>query len=103
MDEKQKDSYILASVDRIWKYPHAKVYHNWDADTPIAYLEKYIKLQGVPRNIRRDQAQAFKSRQFEIFCNNKNTKPILAPAGDLRANGMIEGLIQHKTTAISNK
>ena len=39
-------------------------------------------------------SQAFKSRQFEIFCNNHNFKLIMAPAGDHRANGMIERLIQ---------
>ena len=66
-DEQQKDSYILATVDRFSRYPHAKVYHNWDTDTAIEYLEKCIKFHGIPRNIRCDQAQAFKSRQFEIF------------------------------------
>ena len=93
-DEKHKDSYILVSVDRFSRYPHAKVYHNCDTDTAIEYLEKYIKFHGIPRNIRCDQAQAFKSRHFEIFCNNHNIKLILAQAGDHRANGMIERLIQ---------
>ena len=45
-------------------------------------------------NIRCGQAQAFNSRQFEIFCNNNNIKLILAPAGDHRTTGMIERLIQ---------
>ena len=95
MDEQQNDSYILASVDRFSRYTHAKVYHNCDADTAIAYLEKYIKVHGGPRNIRCDQAQAFKSRQFEIFCNNNRIKKlILAPAGVHRANDMIERLLQ---------
>ena len=53
-DEQQKDSYILASVDRCLRYPHAKVYHNCDTDTAIEYLEKYIKFHGIPRNIRCD-------------------------------------------------
>ena len=93
-DEKQKDSYILALVGRFSGYPHAKVYHNCDTDTAIEYLEKNIKFHGLTRNIRCDQAQAFKSRQFEIFCNNHNIKLVLAPAGDHRENGMIERLIQ---------
>ena len=93
-DEQQKDSYILASVDRFSRYPHAKVYHNCDTDTAIEYLEKYIKFHGIPRNIRCDQAQAFKSRQFEIFCDNHIIRLILAPAAHHRANGMIERLIQ---------
>ena len=48
----------------------------------------------MPRNLRCDQAQAFKSRQFEIFCNDNNIILILAPAGDHRAAGMTERLIQ---------
>ena len=68
LDEKHKESYILASVDRYSRYPHAKVYHNCDAETAIEYLNQYIKFHGIPRNIRCDQAQAFKSRQFEIYC-----------------------------------
>ena len=94
LDEKHKESYILASVDRYSRYPHAKVYHNCDAETAIEYLNQYIKFHGIPRNIRCDQAQAFKSRQFEIYCKNNNIKLILAPAVDHRATGMIERLIQ---------
>ena len=76
------------------RYPHAKVFHNCDTDTATEYLEKIIKFHGIPRNIRCEQAEAFKSRQFEIFCYNHNIKLILAPAGDHRANGMIERLIK---------
>ena len=93
-DEKHKESCILASVDRYSRYPHAKVYHNCDAETAIEYLNQYIKFHGIPRNIRCDRAQAFKSRQFEIYCKNNNIKLILAPAGDHRATGMIERIIQ---------
>ena len=94
LDEKNKESYILASVYRYSKYPHAKVYQNCDAETAIEYLDQYIKFHGIPRNIRCDQAQAFKLRQFEIYCKNNNVKLILAPVGDHRATGMIERLIQ---------
>ena len=64
MDKQLKYSYILASVDRLSKYPNAKVYHNSDRETAIAYLEKNIEFHGIPRNIRCDRAQALKSRQF---------------------------------------
>ena len=39
-DEQHKESYILASVDRYSRYPHAKVYHNCDAETAIEYLNQ---------------------------------------------------------------
>ena len=52
-----------------------------------------------------DQAQAFKSRQIEIYCKNNNIKLILAPFGDHRATGMIERLIQtikRRLSALNN-
>ena len=51
-------------------------------------------MHGIPRSIRCDQAQAFKAKEFDIFCKNKNIKLILVPAGDHRGTGMVERLIQ---------
>ena len=89
-----KDSYILASVKRHSRYPHAKVFHNCDADTAIVYLEKYIKFHGITRSIRCDQTQDFKSTQFEILCYDNKKNLILPPAVDHRATGMIDRQIQ---------
>ena len=59
MDEHQKDSYILASVDRYSRYPHDRVCHNCDCDVEnaIEYLNKYIKFHGILRKLRCDQEQ----------------------------------------------
>ena len=65
-----------------------------DASTAIEYLEGYCKFNGIPQSLRCDQAQAFKSRDFKIFCRDNNIKLKLAPAGDHRAIGKVEGLIQ---------
>ena len=54
------------------------------------------KVHGIPRSIRCDQAQAFKAKELDIFCKNKNIKLILAPAGDHRGTGIVERLIQTK-------
>ena len=89
-----KNNYILVSVDRLSRFPHAETFNNCDTNTTIKYLESYCKLHGIPRSIRCDQAQAFKAKEFDIFCKNKNIKLILAPAGDHRGTGMVERLIQ---------
>ena len=89
-----QNNYILVTVDRPSRYPHAETFHNFDTDTAIDYLERYCKQHGIPRSIRCDQAQAFKAKEFEIFCKNKNIKLIIAPAGDHRGTGMVERLIQ---------
>ena len=87
-------NYILVTVDRLSRYPNAELFHNCDTETAIDYLERYCKIHGIPRSIRCDQAQAFKAKEFEIFCKNRNIKLILAPAIDHRGTGMVERLIQ---------
>ena len=80
----RQNNYILVTVDRLSRYPNAELFHNCDTGTAIDYLEQYCKIHGIPRSIRCDQAQAFRTKEFEIFCKNKNIKLILAPAGDHR-------------------
>ena len=68
--------------------------HSIITNTAIEYLESYCRLHGIPRSIRCDQAQAFKAKEFELFCKNRNIKLILATAGDHRGTGIGERLIQ---------
>ena len=89
-----KDTYILVTVDRYSRYPHVKLHNKCDTDTAINYLKDYIKFHGIPRSIRCDPAQAFKAKNFEIFCKDNNIRLILAPTGDQRGTGMLEKLIQ---------
>ena len=89
-----QNNYLLVTFDRLSRYPHAEIFNNCDTNTAIEYLEKYCKVNGIPRSIRCDQAQAFKAKEFDIFCKNTNIKLILAPAGDHRGTGMVERLIQ---------
>ena len=64
--EQNDDYYILVTVDRVTRYPHAQVYKNCDTKTALKYLDEYCKFHGIPRSIRCDQAQAFKAREFEL-------------------------------------
>ena len=89
-----QNNYILVTVNRLSRFPHAETFNNCDTNTAIEYLESYCRLHGIPRSIRCDQAQAFKAKEFELFCKNRNIKLILAPAGDHRGTGMVERLIQ---------
>ena len=94
MKNNNNEHYILAAVDRFSRYPSAVVHTNCDTQTAIEFLNQYCKFHGIPCSIRCDQAQAFKSRAFEIFCNEKNIKLIFSPTHDHRASGMVERLIQ---------
>ena len=94
MKNNNNEHYILAVVDRFSRYPSAVVHTNCDTQTAIKFLNQHCKFHGIPRSIRSDQAQAFKSRAFEIFCKEKNIKLIFSPTHDHRASGMVERLIQ---------
>ena len=89
-----QNNYILVIVDRLSRFPHAETFNTCDTNTAIEYLESYCRLHGIPRSIRYDQAQAFKAKEYELFCKNRNIKLILAPAGDHKGTGMVERLIQ---------
>ena len=88
------EHYILAAVDRFSRYPSAIVHTNCDTQTAIEFLNQYCKFHVIPRSIRCDQAQAFKSRAFKIYCKEKNIKLIFFTTHDHRASGMVERLIQ---------
>ena len=92
--EHKDDFYILVTVDRLTRYPHAQVYKNCDTETALKYLEENCSFLSIPRSKRCDQAQAFKARESDLHCKDKNIKLILAPAGDHRATGTLERLIQ---------
>ena len=66
-----QNNYILVRVDRLSRYPHPEVFNNCETNTAIEYLKSYCKLHGIPCSIRCDQAQAFKAKKFDKFCEQK--------------------------------
>ena len=85
-DENNKEVSILVYIsDRT----------NNKADTIIRFMQNHIVNQGVPRVIRRDQAQGFRDKKFLIYCKSNHLKLICAPVSDdHRAMGMVERLIR---------
>ena len=53
-----------------------------------------MKYHGIPTTIHCDQAQAFKSKVFELYSKDKNIKLLLETLGDLRGTDMVERKIQ---------
>ena len=89
-----RDTYIMAKIEKFSQYPHAETCNNCDTETARSYLKVYIKFHGIPRSVRCDQAQAYRANNFEVFCKGNNIKIILAPTGDHRGTGMVEKLIK---------
>ena len=58
-------------------------------------MQRYMSKNGVPRRLRCNQAQIFKAKKFQLFCNTKNHNNLLfAPVDDHRAIGAVERMIQ---------
>ena len=81
---------ILATVACLTHLPHAQVYKNCDTHSNKIFRRRLLIPHGIPRAIRHDQGQAYKSPELEIFCKDQNIKLLLAPALDHRATGMVE-------------
>ena len=100
-DENHKEVYILVGVDRFSRFPSAKVVTNTKADTIVRFMQTHIVNQGVPQNIRCDQAQGLRAKKFMLFCKDNNIKLILAPVDDHRSIGMAERLIRTLKSRLS--
>ena len=92
-DELNREAYILVAVDKRSKYPTAKVVSNTTADIAIKFMQRYNSNNGVPRRLRCDQAQTFRAKKFQLFCNSNNIKLLFAPVDDHRAIGVVERMI----------
>ena len=54
--EHKQNYYVLVSVDRLTRYPHAELFKDCDTQTALNYLEEYCRFHGIPRSIRCDQS-----------------------------------------------
>ena len=69
--EHNRRFYILLSIllsDRYSNWPAAKFCTSTDGETAVKFLEQYIRLNGMQKTIRTDQATASTGRLFRDFC-----------------------------------
>ena len=50
--EHKQNNYILVSVYRLTRFPHAQVLKDCDIETALNYLTEYCQFHGIPRSIR---------------------------------------------------
>ena len=55
--KKNQDIRFLACIDRFSKYPTAEVFDKANSPNVIKFLDEYVQIYGVPRNMRLDQAR----------------------------------------------
>ena len=93
-NEKDRDIYFLACIDRFSKFPTVEVFEKANEPNVLNFLDDYIHIHGVPRNIRLDQARCLIGNKVKTFCKQHNINILTAPVNDHRAIGLVERLIQ---------
>ena len=93
-DGQGREIYFLACIDRFSKFPTLKLYNYANGPNIEKFLNKYIVRHGVPRNLKIDQARCLKGNKVQQICDEHNINIIFAPAGDHRAIGLVERLVQ---------
>ena len=85
-NEKGHEIYILTCIDRFSKYPSAEIFDKANANKIIKFLDNYVKIHGVPRSLRIDQARCLIGNQVKKRCTKNKIILIPAPANDHRVN-----------------
>ena len=77
--------------DRFFKYPTVEVFDKENGTNVVKFIDDYIQIHGIPRNIRLDQARCLIGK--EKFGEQNNINIITLPANDHWAIGLLERLI----------
>ena len=93
-NEKDQDFYFFACIDRFSKFPTVEIFEKANGPNVLKFLDDYIHIHGVPRNIRLDQARCLIGNKLKTFCKQHNINILTAPVNDHRAIGLEERLIQ---------
>ena len=60
-----------------------------NAQNILKFLQDYVLLRGIPREITLDQAKCLIRQQIKAFCSHINIQLIEAPIHDHRAIGLV--------------
>ena len=94
MNEKDQDIHFLACIDRFSKNPTEEVFDKANGPNVIKFLDEYIQIHGVPRNIRLDQRRCLIGYKVNKICEQNNINIITAPANHHNSIGLVERLIE---------
>ena len=68
-NEKDHDIHFLACIDQFSKNPTVEVFDKANGPKVIKFLDEYIQIHSVPRNMRLDQARCLNGYKVKSFCN----------------------------------
>ena len=90
----QNNPFILIAVDKNSRWPVAKICKNRNHGTVISFLDEYINVYGVPKQIKLDKGGAFISKENIEYCKTHNINRIYGTAKLHTGTGLVERTIQ---------
>ena len=76
----QTNPFILIAVDKNNRWPVAKICKNTNHETVISFLNEYMNVYGVPKQIKSDKGEAFISKEYIEICKTQNINRIYGTA-----------------------
>ena len=90
----QNNPFILIAVDKNSRWPVAKICKNTNHETVISFLDEYINVYRVPKQIKSDKGGAFISKEYLEHCKTHNINRIYGTANLHTGTGLVERTIQ---------
>ena len=81
-------------MDKNSRWPVAKICKNTNHETVISFLNEYINVYGVPKQIKSDKGGAFISKEYIEYCKTHNINRIYGTANLHTGTGLVERTIQ---------
>ena len=84
------DPNIFIENDRYSKLPVVRICKSTETQEVIRFSESFIKFYGVPDKTKSDRGSAFISREYKIFCRNRNIEIEYSPPRLHTGTGAVE-------------
>ena len=81
-------------MDKNSRWPVAKICENTNHETVISFLNEYINVYGVPKQIKSDKGGAFISKEYIEYCKTHNINRVYGTANLHTGTGLVERTIQ---------
>ena len=81
-------------MDKNSRWPVAKICKNTNHETVISFLDEYINVYGVPKQMKSDKGGAFISKEYIEYCKTHIINRIYGTANLHTGTGLVERTIQ---------
>ena len=82
--------FLYVAIDKFTKWPEVTTVVNITKKSAVAFLKSIVCRFGVPSRIIADNGTQFKSRLFQVYCEDSGIQLCFASVPHPRGNGQVE-------------